>query len=85
MQASVCGDVVDAGAESLARSGVFVGVRALAAIQGCMILADDGVGLSAYGKCVEVSKWCRISSSNCSGGVSTPIILYSDTGLGASL
>ena len=54
MQASVCGDVVDAGAESLARSGVFVGVRALAAIQSSVVLADDGVGLSAYGKRVEV-------------------------------
>ena len=56
MQASVCGDVVDAGAELFARCGVHVGVRAFAAIQGCMILADDGVGLSAYGKCVEVVK-----------------------------
>ena len=54
MQAAVCGDVVDAGAELFARSGVHVGVRAFAAIQGCMILADDVVGVSAYGKRVEV-------------------------------
>ena len=54
MQVAVCRDVVDAGAESLARRGVFVEVHALAAIQSCMILTDDGVGMSAYGKRVVV-------------------------------